>query len=320
MPNLHATPLPAGFVARDACVAPAAAVAFLEGPAADGAGSVYFTDIWNNRILKFDSRSGRTDVWRADSGRANGLLFDHRGRLLACEGNEFGPGGRRRITRTDTATGQVEVLTDRFDGVQYNSPNDIAARANGQIFFTDPCYGDRASMQMQDESVYRIDPDGTVTRVITQPAIERPNGIALSPDEKTIYVVDSCHVVGGNRKIWAFELSADGVPGRQKLVFDFAPGRGGDGMAVDSRGNLYVAGGMYRPRGPHETDEVPPGIYVMTPAGQLLGRIPIPEDVITNVTFGGDDLKTLYITAGRTLYSIAVTVVGYAVHRGPFQF
>lgn len=317
MPDLHSTPLPAGFVAADARVAPAAAVAFLEGPAADAAGNVFFTDIWNNRILKFNAGTGATAVWRADSGRANGLLFDARGRLLACEGNEFGPGGRRRITRTDTATGDFEVLTDRFGSVQYNSPNDIAARAGGQIFFTDPCYGDRSTMQMADESVYRIDTDGRVTRAISQPAIERPNGIALSPDEKTLYVVDSCPVAGGNRKIWAFDLSADGVPSRQRVVFDFAPGRGGDGMAVDSRGNLYVAAGIYRQRGPHETDEVPPGIYVISPAGELIGRIPIPEDVLTNVTFGGDDLKTLFITAGRTLYSIRVAIPGFVVHRKP---
>jgi gluconolactonase len=315
MPNLHATPLPCDFVGADARVAPAAAVAFLEGPAADAAGNVYFSDIWNNRILRLDTRTGRTVTWRADSGRANGLLFDARGRLLACEGNEFGPGGRRRITRSDPATGDFEVLTDRFDGVPYNSPNDIAARATGQIFFTDPCYGDRSTMQMQDEAVYRIDADGKVSRVITQPVIERPNGIALSPDEKTLYVVDSCPVVGGNRKIWAFELSSDGVPGRQRLVFDFAPGRGGDGMAVDSLGHLYVAAGISRPRGRHETAEVPPGIYVITPDGKLAGRIPIPEDVLTNVTFGGSDLRTLYITAGKTLYSIGVTVPGCVVHR-----
>jgi gluconolactonase len=317
MPNLHATPLPRDFVAAEDRVAPATAVAFLEGPAADAAGNVFFTDIWNNRIMNLDTRTGQTVVWRADSGRANGLLFDIRGRLLACEGNEFGPGGRRRITRSDTATGDFQVLTDRFGGVQYNSPNDIAARANGQIFFTDPCYGDRSTMQMQDESVYRIDLDGSVTRVITQPAIQRPNGIALAPDERTLYIVDSCPVAGGHRKIWAFELSPEGVPGRQRLVFDFAPGRGGDGMAVDSLGHLYIAAGIAHPRTPHETDEVPPGIYVMTPAGQLAGRIPIPEDVITNVTFGGDDLKTLFITAGKTLYSIRVTIPGYVVHRRP---
>src|SRR5258708_21398978 len=236
MPDLHTTPLPRDVVARDARVVPAASVAFLEGPAADAAGNVLFSDIWNNRILKLDTRTGQTVVWRADSGRANGLLFDARGRLLACEGSEFGPGGRRQVTRTDLATGQVEVLTQRFEGAQYNSPNDVAARANGQIFFTDPCYGDRSTMQMAHESVYRIDPDGKVTRVITQPAIERPNGIALSPDETTLYVVDSCPVPGGNRKIRAVDLAPDGSAGGQRLVYDFAPGRGGDGMAGRGRG------------------------------------------------------------------------------------
>jgi gluconolactonase len=98
-------------------------------------------------------------------------------------------------------------------------------------------------------------------------------------------------------------------------VFDFAPGRGGDGMAVDSKGNLYIAAGILRPRGPHETDEVPPGIYVMTPTGQLLGRIPIPEDVITNLTFGGGDLKSLYVTAGKTLFTIRIEIPGWVVHR-----
>lgn len=315
MPNLHATPVPTDFIATDARVAPVTAVAFLEGPAADANGVVYFTDIWNNRILKYDSRSGETRVWSADSGRSNGLLFDAQGRLLACEGNEFGLGGRRRITRTDMATGAVDVLTERFEGAQYNAPNDIAARADGMIFFTDPCYGDRSTMQMTHESVYRIGLDGSVHRLITQPDIQRPNGIALSPDEKTLYVVDSCPVAGGHRKLWAFDLSADGIPTGQRLVFDFAPGRGGDGMAVDTLGNLYVAAGINHARGPHETLDVPPGIYVISPQGELRGRIPIPEDVLTNVTFGGDDLKTLYITAGRTLFSIRVAVPGYVVHR-----
>ena len=314
MPDLSSISLPAEFVQADA-VAPATSVAFLEGPAADAAGNVYFTDIWNNRILKFESRSGQTSVWRADSGRSNGLLFDRQGRLLACEGNEFGPGGRRRITRTEIESGALEVLTDQFDGVPFNSPNDIAARANGQIFFTDPCYGDRSSMRMSHESVYRIDPDGKVTRAITQPAIQRPNGIALAPDERTLYVVDSCPVAGGNRKIWAFDLSPEGALSGQRLVFDFAPGRGGDGMAVDVRGNLYIAAGIARPRHQHETAEVPPGIYVLSPAGKLFGRVPIPEDVLTNVTFGGDDLRTLFITAGRTLYTIRVAVPGFVVHR-----
>jgi gluconolactonase len=327
MPDLHAVPVPIDYIAQGAHVAPATAVAFLEGPAADAQGNVFFTDIFNNRIMRFDTRKGETSVWRADSGRANGLLFDPQGRLLACEGNEFGPPGRRRMTRTNMADGSVEVLTDRFEGAQYNAPNDVAACTNGQIFFTDPCYGDRRTMQLSHESVYRIDVDGTVTKVITQPAIQRPNGIALSPDERTLYVVDSCSIVGGNRKIWAFDLSSDGVPSGQRLVFDFAPGRGGDGMAVDQRGNLYIAAGLHHPRGPHETAEVPAGIYVITAPvksaggksaeGKLAGRIPVPEDVLTNVTFGGDDLKTLYITAGRTLYSIRTAIPGFVVHRKP---
>lgn len=320
MPDLHAVPLPNDFISRDAQVTPATAVAFLEGPAADARGNVFFTDIFNNRIMRFDTRTGETSVWRADSGRANGLLFDAQGRLLACEGNEFGPPGRRRMTRTNMADGSVDVLTDRFEGAQYNAPNDVAACTNGQIFFTDPCYGDRRTMQMSHESVYRIDLDGAVTKAITQPAIQRPNGIALSPDEQTLYVVDSCSVVGGNRKIWAFDLSSAGVPSGQRLVFDFAPGRGGDGMAVDQQGNLYIAAGLHQPRGPHETAEVPAGIYVITSpgksgGGKLAGCIPIPEDVLTNVTFGGDDLKTLYITAGRTLYSIRTAIPGFVVHR-----
>lgn len=315
MPDLTRTPLPNGFLVDDSRAAAATAIAFTEGPAAAADGRIYFSDIWNNRIMCFDPHSKLTSVWRTDSGRSNGLLFDRDGHLLACEGSEFGPGGRRRVTRTNMQTGQVEVLTDRINGVQYNSPNDIAARSNGQIFFTDPCYGDRSEMQMAHESVYRIDPDGAVTRVISQPAIQRPNGVALSPDEQTLYVVDSCPVAGGNRKIWAFDLPENGAPSKQRLVYDFAPGRGGDGMAVDSQGNLYIAAGISHPRHPYETTEVPPGIYVISSNGELLGRIPIVEDVLTNVTFGGEDLKTLYITAGKTLFSVRITIPGWVVHR-----
>jgi gluconolactonase len=296
-------------------IKPAVSVAFTEGPAAAADGSVYFTDIINNRILKFDGQGGPFSVWRADSGRSNGLLFDAQGRLLACEGNEFGPNGHRRITRTDMSTGAIEVLTEKFDGVQYNSPNDIAACSNGLIFFTDPCYGDRSTMQMPHESVYRIDLDGQVTRVITQPAIQRPNGIALSPDERTLYLVDSCPVVGGNRKIWAFDLSADGNVSRQRQVFDFGTGRGGDGMSLDQKGNLYIAAGIQNPRGPHESRDVSPAIYIVTPGGELIGKIPVPEDVLSNCTFGGADLQTLYITAGKTLFQVRVETPGWVVHR-----
>ncbi len=315
--DLHDAPLANEFF-EHAAVSSATMVAFLEGPAAAADGSVYFSDIINNRIMRFDPKTNERSVWRQPSGRSNGLLFDVNGRLLACEGNEFGPNdGNRRVTRTDLKTGKVEVLTQRFEGKRYNAPNDIAARSNGQILFTDPCYGDRTTMEMTHESVYRIDTDGSVHRVLTQPAIQRPNGIALSPDERTMYLVDSCPIVGGNRKIWAFDLSDSGVPSNPRVVFDFAPGRGGDGMAVDQKGNLYIAAGIFHPRGPHESTDVPPGIWIIRPDGKLLGRLPIPEDVLTNAAFGGDDLRTLYVTAGKTLYMARTTVPGWVVHRKP---
>ncbi len=320
MPSLRSTSLPRQLLENErpplaAVVVADVAAAFTEGPADDGQGRVFFTDILNSRILCFDTRTGQTTVWRADSGRSNGLLFDPQGRLLCCEGSEFGPGGRRRITRTDLASGRVEVLTDRFDGVKYNSPNDIAACSDGSIYFTDPCYGDRTTMQLSHESVYRIDPAGKVTRVLSQPDIDRPNGVALSPDETTLFVVDSCPTPGGNRKIWAFARADDGALSDRRLVYDFAPGRGGDGMAIDHQGMLYIAAGVQTPRGAFETSDVPPGIYCMTPAGGLLGRIPIPQDLITNVTFGGPDLRTLWITAGNTLFTHRTTTPGFVIHR-----
>lgn len=295
---------------------PATGVAFTEGPACDAKGNLYFTDIINNRILTLDTGAKYYRTFRAPSGRANGLLFDAQNRLLACEGNEFGPNdGNRRVTRTDLATGTVEVLTDRYDGKKYNAPNDIAACSNGQLFFTDPCYYDRTTMELDHDSVYRIDPDGKVTKVLSQPQIHRPNGIALSPDERTLYLVDSCPVEDGNRKIWAFDLANDGTLSSQSLVFDFSPGRGGDGMCVDSQGTLYIAAGIAQPRNPYETADVPAGVYAIRPDGTVLGRIPVYEDVITNCTWGGPDLKTLYITAGKTVYQSRVKVAGWVVHR-----
>lgn len=314
MTDFQTAALPAE--AQSSAVAPATIVAFTEGPAAAADGKVYFSDIANNRIMRFDPAADRTDVFREPSGRANGLLFDPQGRLLACEGNEFGDDdGNRRITRTDLSTGEVEVLTDSYDGKRYNAPNDIAALSNGLIFFTDPCYGDPATMEMDQHSVYRINLDGSVTRVLTQPEIQRPNGIAICPDEQTMYVVDSCPVIGGNRKIWAFDLTDSGELSNQRVVIDFAPGRGGDGMAVAQNGDLFIAAGISAPRGPHETADVPPGIWIVTPGGEIKGRIPIPEDVLTNITFGGDDLQTLYIAAGKTLFSIRVSEPGFVVHR-----
>jgi gluconolactonase len=306
---------PAGLVA-DADVATSAVIAFTEGPAVDAEGNVFFSDIQNNRIMK-RATDGTLSVWRADSGRANGNMFDAEGRLVTCEGAEFGPGGRRRMTRTDMKTGTVEVLTDRFEGRRYNSPNDLVIDGAGRIYFTDPRYGDPSGREMDVEAIYRIEPDGKVTRVLQQPAVQKPNGITLSPDNRTLYVVDSNPTPGGNRKIWAFDIGGGGAPSGQRLVYDFAPGRGGDGMRIDVQGNLWIAAGVQRARNPNETTDIPTGVYVVSPGGRMLGRIPVPEDAITNLAFGGPDLKTLYIVAGKTLFSIRVNVAGHLVYPKP---
>jgi gluconolactonase len=312
--DLSNAPLPEGLVARDTAAAPAAVVCFLEGPAVDAAGNVFFSDIAGNRILRMDAK-GAVSTFRADSGRTNGNCFDAEGRLISCEGGEQGP-GRRRVVRTDLRTGEVTVLTDRYEGQRYNSPNDCCVDARGRVWFTDPRYGaDRSDLEMDVEAVYRIDEAGKVARVLTQKEIDRPNGIAVAPDGKTLYVIDSHPRVGGNRKVWAFGLAADGSLSGRRVVYDFGKGRGGDGMRVDVDGNLWVAAGINRPRGnPGESLDVPTGVYVISPAGKLLGRIPIPEDLVTNLAFGGPGRKTLYVTAGRTLYRFPVNVSGYAVY------
>lgn len=302
--------LPEGLVASGTTIAPAAVVCFLEGPAVDADGSVLFSDIAGNRILKMNPK-GQVSVFRADSGRTNGNTFDSQGRLISCEGAENGPGGRRRIVRTDMKTGFVTVLTDKFEGKRYNSPNDVVADKLGRIWFTDPLYSpDRSTMEMDVEGVYRIDPDGKVSRVLDQKRVHRPNGIAITPDAKTLYVIDSHPKPGGNRKIWAFAVNNDGTLGKERLVYDFGTGRGGDGMRLDVKGNLWVAGGISYKRSAGEDVSVPPGVYVISPDGTLLGRIPVGEDLITNLAFGGADRKTLYITAGKTLYKVTVNVPG----------
>jgi gluconolactonase len=311
--DLSKTPLPDGLVAEQTAAAAAAVVCFLEGPAADAEGNVFFSDIAGNRILKMDVK-GKVTTFRADSGRTNGNCFDAQGRLISCEGGEQGP-GRRRIVRTDMKTGKVTVLTDKYDGKRYNSPNDCCVDAKGRIWFTDPRYGaDRTDLEMDVEAVYCIDA-GKVKRMLTQKEINRPNGIAVAPDDKTLYVIDSHPKEGGNRKVWAFDLAGDGSLSRQRVVYDFGKGRGGDGMRVDMNGNLWVAAGINKPRGNSgESLDVPAGVYVISPKGKLLGRIPIPEDLITNVAFGGRDRKTLYVTAGKTLYRFPVKVSGHAVY------
>jgi gluconolactonase len=313
-PDLTRALLPASLLAPQGATTIAARTCLLEGPAFDADDNLFFSDIFGNRIYRL-TPDGSLSIFRADSGRTNGNTFDAAGRLISCEGAEQGPGGRRRVVRTDLKTGVIEVLTDHFEGKRYNSPNDVVVDALGRIWFTDPYYeADRSVLELDQEAVYRIDPEGTVTRVLTQPQIERPNGLAITPDARTLYVIDSHSRPGGNRKIWSFDVGADGRLGGQRLVFDFGRGRGGDGMRLDEQGHLWVAAGVQFPRHAGETADVPPGVYVFTPAGQLLGRIPIPEDLCTNLAFGGPGRKTLYVTSGKTVYKVPLAVSGYALY------
>src|SRR4051794_27660604 len=286
---LAQVPLPADLLAPQAATTVALRVSFLEGPAVDRAGNLFFSDIIGNRILRM-SPEGAVSVFREDSGRTNGNTFDARGRLISCEGAEQGPGGRRRIVRTDMTTGAIAVLTERYEGKRYNSPNDVCVDPEGRIWFTDPYYmEDRSILEMDVEAVYRIDLDGKVARVLGSPQIERPNGLAITPDGRTLYLNDSHSRPGGNRKVWAFAIAPDGSPGQGRQVFDFGKGRSGDGLRLDVRGNLWVAAGINLPRHGGENTDVPAGVYVISPEGKLLGSIPIPEDVTTNLAFGGPD-------------------------------
>jgi gluconolactonase len=287
-------------------------VAFTEGPAWHADGSVYFSDIENDRIMRVDP-SGSLGVFRTPSGRANGLVFDHKGRLVACEG------GNRRVTRTNS-DGSITVLADRYEGKQFNSPNDVTIDSQGYLFFSDPRYGDRSNMQQLDDSgkpiegVYRISPDRKVKRVLGH-EIERPNGVAISPDDKYLFVaVNTNDDQGKSRTLWRFQLDdhRDVVPESQQKLFDWGSDRGPDGMAIDQAGRLYVTAGLNYAAPPYETAEkYKAAVYVISQSGELVQTIPVPIDMVTNCAFGGADRKTLYITAGHKLWSIPVNQPGF---------
>ena len=261
-------------------------------------------------IYRLD-REGKLSIHRKNAG-TNGLLFDPQGRLIACEPV------LRRVTRTD-ANGNISVLTDSYAGKRYNQPNDVTMDSKGRIYFTDPRYGDRSDMEIRDdqgrtiEGVYRIDLDGKVTRILGR-EVDRPNGILVSADDRHLFVADNNNnTKGGARKLWRFDLRADGAVEltSRKMLYDWQTGRGPDGLKHDQKGRLYVAGGLNKPNPPFEPAlDKKGGIYVFSPEGKLLTFLPVPTDEVTNCAFGGDDLRTLYITAGGTLYSIRTTTPG----------
>jgi gluconolactonase len=259
-----------------------------------------------NRITKRDM-DGKVTVFREPSGGSNGLLFDREGRLIVCEAQA------RRITRTEK-DGSITVLADNFEGKRFNSPNDLTIDSKGRIYFSDPRYGRREGMELT-EGVYRIDAPGKVARV-TDREVDRPNGVLVSPKDEFLYVADNNNNnVGAARKLWRFRLKPDGniEPSSKKLIFDWEDSRGPDGIKMDREGRLFVAGGLNKPHPPAETDKFKGGVYILSPEGKLLEFVPIPVDEVTNCAFGGRDLKTLFITAGGTLWSVPVKTPGRAL-------
>ncbi|MFP4055509.1 MAG: SMP-30/gluconolactonase/LRE family protein [Candidatus Brocadiia bacterium] len=263
---------------------------FTEGPAWHPDGYLLFSDIPADRIYRW-AEGKELAVYRQPSHQANGLAIDPKGRLVACEH------GARRVTRTEP-DGTVVVLAERYQGKRLNSPNDLALHSDGSIYFTDPPYGVRGRERELDfQGVYRVAPDGGLTLLADD--LPRPNGIGLSPDEKRLYVDDS------QRKIVRVHpLRDDGSVGRGRLLIDL--GKHGtrvlDGMAVDVQGNLYVTG----------TD----GVFVVSPEGELLATIPCPGQC-TNCCFGGEERRTLYVTArtkqGGSVYRVAAPIAGHQV-------
>jgi gluconolactonase len=281
-------------------------LSFTEGPTVDRDGTVYFTELVQQKIMKL-SPDGVLSTFREQSNGANGLVIDAQRRLIAAEGaanNRTGVAVKNKpqVTRTDLATGRVEVLADNYQGAPLVGPNDVTFDSKGRVYFTDLTGG----------AVYRIDAPGQVTRLLAAPEIQRPNGLQISPDEKTFYLIEANGAEGGARLIRAYDLLPDGTVRNMRVHYNFYPGRSADGMSIDSQGNLWAAAGLHNTRGTSETLATKCGVHVISPQGKLVNFIPIPEDTITNTAFGGPDMKTLYVTAGKTLYKIRTEIAGLA--------
>jgi gluconolactonase len=271
-----------------------------EGPAWFAAGRyLIWSDIPNNRMLRFVEESGQVSVFRQPSNNSNGNTVDNQGRLITCEHLT------RRVTRTEF-DGSIKVVADGFEAKRFNSPNDAVVKSDDSIWFTDPAYGidgdnegDPATPEIDGCHVYRIDPKtGAVTRLIDN--MVRPNGIAFSPDEKLLYVADTgaTHKEKTPRAIRRYSVNADGksVKGPGEIFAELAPEDGlYDGFRVDRSGRIWTSTGK--------------GVYCYEPDGTLIGKILIPE-IVANVTFGGAKRNRLFICGTTSLYSVLLMTNG----------
>jgi gluconolactonase len=254
-----------------------------------------WSDVPNDRMLRFDETDGSVSVFRSPSHYSNGNTIDHQGRLVTCEH------GTRRVTLTEH-DGSITVLADRFEGKRFNSPNDVVVRGDGSIWFTDPTYGidsdfegHRADPEMDGSHVYRIDPcSGAVTRVADD--FEKPNGLAFSPDDRLLYVADTggTHRLDGPRHIRRFQVDEQGQLSGGEIFARLEEGFF-DGFRVDEAGLIWTSAGE--------------GVNCYAPDGRLIGRIRVGETV-ANLVFGGPKRNRLFICATTSLYAVWVAVNG----------
>lgn len=315
-------------------VAAIAGEALLDGLAMGPDGEIYFTNAPASEILVFTpaqgtdadagpgSGAGSVTVFRASSNAASGLLLGPDARLIVCEGGALtgtatatGPG---RVVAIDVETGaELEVLASEYMGQELQPPSDVAlvqAEAGTRYYFSSRPNG----LDATDESagtinaIYRIDPDKSVHRLLGWPMVDKPSGLVASPDGTVLYVLEAHGGAGKKRRIVAHDIDAGGNLGEGRTIYDFYPGRSGDGMAIDAQGNLYVAAGLHSLRSTGETLDTRPGIHVISPEGQLLAFRETPVDLVTSCSFAGSDLKTLYVTCGNLLLRMPTVIAGKA--------
>ncbi len=258
---------------------------FTEGPTSDGQGNLYFTDIPANRIYKVDAK-GLLSVFLEPSNHTNGLMYN-RGRLLACEMDG-------QLVATDITTKKKTTLASLYQGNRFNAPNDLVIDRSGGIYLTDPHFRAPTPLPQGVVAVYYAAADGQVTRLIDD--LKAPNGVILSPDEQTLYVVPSLQ-----KQMMAYSVIRPGKLGEGKVLCELQQpegkdNTGGDGLAVDTRGNLYITSGL--------------GVQVYNPQGELLGILSFPEQP-ANCAFGGPGNHTLFVTARTSLYAVELESEGH---------
>jgi gluconolactonase len=271
---------------------------FTEGPQWTGS-ALLFVDMATHRVMRFDPLTGETDVLYEGTNNGNGLLWTEAGQLLCCES------GARRISLISFTENRADTIVDNFEGKLLNSPNDLVMDGQGRIWFTDPRYSqDRDDMELDHESIFRLTPHGDHSHIERMTFdTTRPNGLAFSPDGKTLYVAQSDYSEGRKRELRAYPVLEDGTLGEHRVLHNFAPARGADGLKVTADGLILAAAGW-------TTDGPGPLIYVFEDSGRVVETHPLEGDFPTNLCFGGEGLTDLYITAGSG-YLYRVRDCGY---------